>query len=205
MQDIQFLDSQVKMPLMTLPVRTAIVTLSNAKVLISPGSKLSDEQYQSLGQITDIVLPNKFHRGGKKTACKNIPNATVWNPEDLNEKTWPYQNELEIIPLQGIPKINELVFYHKKSQSLIVADLLFNLVNAKGLGAWVILNIFGTYKKLGISRFFLKFAEDKTAFKNSLKNVMLRPFKNLIVCHGDNIIGNAHDAVQKCIKERGLS
>ena len=176
MSDIFFLNSIVKMPLLELPVCSPIIDLSGQKILISPGSKLTENQLNEINGVTDIVAPNSVHGAGVPQASKVFSQAHLWAhrrtmraypnikwTHELTESNWPYQDELPIVELLGAPKINETIFYHKKSKSLIVTDFCFNLVESKGLGAWFILNLFGTYKQFAISRFWLKFVVDKEA------------------------------------------
>lgn len=192
-----FLDSTVQMPLLQLPVRTVSVDVSSGRVLISPGSKLSEDQLRSLGSVTDIVAPNLFHCAGVPKAAQVFPQAKIWAPAGASEQkdylqsaviltpeTWPYQKELACFAIGGMPKVNEMVFIHRESRSLIVSDLAFNLLDVKGLGPWIILNLFGTYKRFGISRFYYKFASDKKAFGESIERLLQEDFDRIVVGHG---------------------
>lgn len=159
MKNFVFLESIKKMPLMKLPVRSTYIPLESGKILLSPGSCLTDAQLKSLGKVTDIVAPNLFHCGGIPQAATVYSTAKIWGVQgakavkkeiswtaELTTNTWPYQDELPMIEIAGMPKVNEKVFFHKKSKSLFIADLCFNLVDSKGIGPWLILNMFGTYK-----------------------------------------------------------
>ncbi len=215
--DIELLDSIKSMPLMKLPVRSTIVTLNGSKILISPGSALTLDAYQNVMGITDIVAPSLLHWAGVPLAMKVFPSAKVWShgkvqavhkdvkwTHNLSENTWSYQAELPCIEIKGVPKVCEFVFFHKKSKSLIVSDLAFNMVGLRGIGPFIILNLFGTYRRFAISKFFLKFVEDKKAFEASLGEVFSYDFDNLVVGHGDLIIGGAKDKLAAAFRERGL-
>lgn len=216
MKNLSFLESVLKMPLMDLPVRSTLVNLSSSKILISPGSKLSENQLSSVSGITDIVAPNLLHCAGVPKAFHHFPYAKVWGvkncfqqkPEipwthEISETTWPYSEELSLIPINGMPNISEIVFFHHSSKSIIVTDLCFNL-DSKGIGSWIILNIFGTYKKFGISRLFLKYLKDKEAFQKSLQNLLKHDFENIIMSHGRIVEGNGKEIFIKALKERGF-
>lgn len=213
-----FFESVIKMPLMALPVRSVLLKLKDHKnILISPGSRLRDSDYQKMNNISDIVAPSLFHCGGVTQAVQYNSKAKVWGvpgakdlkpsilwSDIISESTWPYGDELEIIFLEGMPKVNEVIFLHKETKSLIVADLCFNLLNQKGVGSWIILNLFGTYNKLGISRFFLKFVEDQKAFQGSINKILQQDFENIILSHGDNVISGAKPLLANSFKERGF-
>lgn len=218
MDDLLFLDSVKKMPLMVLPVRSTLVRLRKGSVLISPGSKLALDQLKNLNVVTDIVAPNLFHCAGVSKANSVFPNAKTWvSPggkelkpkviwgDELSLDLWPYQDELPMILLKGMSKVNELIFYHRKSKSLIVADFCFNLLDVEGLGARIILSLFGSYKKFAISRFFIRFIDDKVEFEKSLVELFSFDFENIIVGHGKNVIGDAKNKLLVALSSRGLA
>ncbi len=202
---------------MNLPVRSTLVTLPRGRIIISPGSKLDRSILNKIDRVTDLVAPNLFHCSGVPKSAAIFTSAKTWAPEGAKElkphiawsKTlgideWPYQDELSLVPIAGLPKVNEFVFVHQESRSLIVADLCFNLIDSQGPGAWLILNLFGTYKKLGISRFMLKFLKDKPALEKSLAHLFTFDFDNIIVGHGRNVIGGARGLLKEAFRERGL-
>lgn len=214
---MEFFDTQLKMPLMVLPVRSVIIEANGHRLLISPGSRLTQEQYQKMGNITDLIAPNLFHCGGIPGAKKAFPNARTWAikgakevksgiqwDEIIDETTWPFNEELPIVYIEGMPKANEVVFLEKASRSLIVTDLCFNLQNQKGFGSWLILNMFGTYNKFGVSRFYLNLVKDKEAFQKSMQKILSLDFDNIIVSHGENYMSGAKEALRKSLAERGI-
>lgn len=216
MKTLQFLESEVPLPLMKLPVRSVFVPTSKGHILISPGSKLNDDDYKKISDVTDIVAPNFFHTGGLPKASRLFPSAKLWGPKgalitrpqiswthELDLESWPFQDELKMIPIEGAPKINEVVFLHQESRSLIVADLCFNLIDAKGLGPKLILSLFGTYKKFGVSKLWLKLVKDRELFEKSLSELFRHNFDNIIVSHGYNIIGGGKEKLITAFQARG--
>ncbi len=218
LKNITFIHSQVKLPLLDLPVQTVVVELVNARVLISPGSQLTENQLDQIGPIHHIIAPSLLHCGGIEKAQKVFPDAKLWGPPQgrtfksqikwdfiLFSDEWPFQNELLIHEILGMPKINEIVFFHQQSQSMIVTDLCFNLTKVKGIGAWTILNLFGTYKKFAISKLYLKYVTDQSAFKKSVNDLLNLDFENIILSHGENVIGNGKDIFLSALKKRDLA
>lgn len=216
MKNIQFLESIKKMPLMALPVRSIFVQSGEGKILISPGSMLTTDQLKSLGHVTDLVAPNLLHCEGIPPALSVYPEARSWGAKGcqkakpyirwtkiISENLWPYQKELVFIPLHGMPSINEAVFFHTESRSLVVCDLCFNMTKASGLGAWIILHLFGTYRRFAVSRFFQKRITDKEAFEKSLRKVFDYDFENILLTHGENLMGDAKNKLAQALKERG--
>lgn len=217
MSQLIFLDSVLKMPGMPLPVRSVFVPLEKAGVLISPGTKLQPSDYQKLPQVTDLIGSNLLHTAGIPKALQSFPKARVWLPEDheqklktkisgstLTKEAWPFQAELAMITIKGMPKVNEVVFVHKKTGSLIVTDLGFNLTKVSGLGPWIILNLFGSYKRFALSKFYLRNIVDRKAFQDSIYEMMQFDFDQIIVSHGENIYSGGKEIFKKALAERNF-
>lgn len=100
--------------------------------------------------------------------------------------------------------MNECVFLHKASRTLIVADLCFNHVHGKGLGYSIIFGLFGTYKRFAVSKFYLKMVKNKDLFEQSVAKVMSLDFDRIIVPHGEDILENAHSRLTDAFRERGF-
>lgn len=150
---ISYLDSVVRLPLLPLPVRTPVVHLAGADILISPGSQLTQAQLTSAG---------------------------------------------------GMAKVREVLFLHKASRTLIVTDLCFNLLDARGLGARFILGLFGTYARFGVSRLYLRFVTDRARFEESLRKLFAWEFDHIAVSHGRLVEGSGRARLLAALQERGL-
>ena len=79
------------------------------------------------------------------------------------------------------------------------------MIDSKGFGAWLILNIFGTYRKFGVSSLFLKGVKDRSAFMNSLAKVFAHDFDNIIVSHGKIVQGGAKATLRDALERRGFN
>ncbi|MCB0376985.1 MAG: hypothetical protein KDD33_00705 [Bdellovibrionales bacterium] len=217
-KDLVFLDCERKMPLMKLPIRSVCVQLEGAKIFFSPGSTLKKKTLQNLSAVSDIVASNLFHCAGIEQTHNLFPEAKIWGPQGVNktypeipwkgfftQTPWPYEEDLTHIPVLGMPMVRESVFCHKKSRTLLVTDLCFNMQESKGVGTWIILNLFGTYRRFAISKLFAGAIKDKEAFKKSMDLILQLDFDNLVMSHGLSIEGRAKDRLVEALKERGLN
>lgn len=89
--------------------------------------------------------------------------------------------------LRGMPLLNEVVFLHRSSGTLIVADLSFNLGPDMPLLSRVLLKLNGCYDRFGPSRMLRSTIRDRAAFRSSLQHILAWDFDAVIVGHGDNI------------------
>ena len=213
------IDSQLKMPLMKLPIKMILVRLQTGVVMISPIPNLQQfkGEIDQFGKVTDIVAPNLYHNLGIKDATETYPQARLWGAKgyrkklpnqnwykEIDSQNWIHAENLPLFPIDGMPKINEVDFIHKNSKTLIVTDLCFNHRDGKGFGNWIIFNMFGTYKRFAISKLFLKMVKDKKAFAESIQNILATDFDNIIVSHGVNIIGNGKEIFKRAAAERSI-
>ncbi len=212
---LTFLDTHKKMPLLLLPVRTVVIPLRDARILFSPGSTLTSEQLRSAGEVTDIVAPSLLHTAGMPPAAAAFPAARLWGPVGAAQKlpalkwhgtlgvdAWPFEEELALLPLAGMPKMQEHLVLHRASRTLLATDLVFNIEQPSGLGAWLILNLFGTYRRFGVSRLFLKYVEDTAAFRASLDRLLALEFDRLVPSHGAIVETDAKARLVAALKER---
>lgn len=216
--DIQLLRSHLKMPLVQLPLASALITLPTGKVLLSPHPSLSVDELRSMGQVSDIVAPNLFHHLGIQNAVAAHPQAKLWGVAGLDAKrkdihwgaflsadTWSHQQALAAVPLGGMPSVNECVFVHRASKTLFVTDLCFNMLDSPGLGARLIYHLFGTYQRFACSKLLAKKVTDKRAFEQSLATLFAHDFDRVVVCHGSVVHTNARTVLQTALRERGFS
>ena len=96
-----------------------------------------------------------------------------------------------------MPKVNEVVFLHSSSGSLIVADLVFNLGRDNSLLTNGYLFLASAYRKTTPSRLFKLLIKDKQAMKLSIEIMLLWDFDRLIMGHGDIVNNSAKDALRK--------
>lgn len=87
-------------------------------------------------------------------AAKAFPNARLWAPAGIEKQKldvrfhgtlgvdpWPHEDELSLVMLGGMPSFAESVFVHRDTPTLVVTDLAFNVLDASGLGARMILGL----------------------------------------------------------------
>ncbi|KFA91844.1 hypothetical protein [Archangium violaceum] len=217
---LRFIEVELQMPLMKLPVRTSLIELERARVLWSPASTLTEAQLRDMGEVTDIIAPNLLHGGGMKAAAAAHPRARLWGPVGIKEKfpelswhgilgvdAWPYDDELRHVALRGMPDFNESVFLHHRSRVLLVSDLVFNIdeSQSRGIGPWLILHLFGTYRRLGVSRLFLKQVKDRAAFQESIERIAALDFSHVAPAHGRVVSEEGKQKLLAALRERGYT
>lgn len=216
-ETLEFVESTRKMPLMSLAVRTSVVQLAAARVLVAPGSTLDEAQLRSTGEVNVIVAPNLLHAEGCALATRIFPAARLWGPPGIREKApalswhgilgddeWPYDEELALLSLDGLPRLCEFELVHRATRTLLSCDLVFNIHGSRGLGARIVLGLFGTYERFAVSRMFTMMAKDRSAFTASVKRILEHDFDRIAPAHGDVVERGGKELLRVALRERGI-
>lgn len=160
-----------------------------------------DRQLTGLGPIEHWVAPSRTHDLYLDQWFENAPQAATWGAPKLRKPhpEWtftgwlaedvdaPWRAEIELLPLEGAPRVGEWMFLHRPSKTAITADALFNLgTETKGLGG-LMQRIAGIRGGSGRSRLMRFAVRDEDAWKRSLRRVLEWDFERLVVGHGTPI------------------
>jgi hypothetical protein len=197
---------------------TQIILKSGQSLLISP-IKFTEPQMDEIKKnpVLALIAPNCFHHLHVSWASESLKVSNLLYAEGLQQKradvkwttvlseaTWPYKDEVKLICVGGTKKLNESVFYHIESKTLITTDLFFHFQNLKPKFKNLLFKIMGTFNKPAVSRLITLFANDKNLLKTDIKRILELDFENLVMAHGHIIKGNAKEIFTAALKERGL-
>ncbi|MBI2516427.1 MAG: DUF4336 domain-containing protein [Opitutae bacterium] len=163
-----------------------------------------------LGEVRHVVGPNCYHdeclgrfqQAYPSALFHAAPGLAAAKPRvrfgaELSDTPHPdWSGAIEQHLVRGMPKVNELVFFHPASRSLLLADLAFNLGDD---GPWysnLILRLNGAAGHFGPSRFIRNFITDRAAVRTSLDRILAWDFDRIIVGHGRNIESGGKDALR---------
>jgi len=183
--------------------RTVIVALrAGGLALISPGPidvSLARE-LAGLGDVRALIAPNAFHHFHLLTAARRYPGAICFLAQGVEAKLRGrpegevrilggepdvlWANDLEPCLIEGAPRVNETVFFHPLSKTLIVTDLCFHFDPAPGGWTGVFLWLAGVYGRLGVSRLMRTLLRDRGAVRVSIDRLLEWDFEQLVVTHG---------------------
>ncbi|MEM9016159.1 MAG: hypothetical protein AAGC68_04035, partial [Verrucomicrobiota bacterium] len=125
---------------MKLGRTTTVIRLESGRTIIhstGPFEGIHISSIKDLGDPGWLVEATNFHDTFAKAGRESFPDLPYLVPDgfpgadDLRaiplEAPPEWVGEVEVIPLRGMPKINEHFLLHRPSRTLIVADLVFNL------------------------------------------------------------------------------
>ncbi|MFK7824344.1 MAG: DUF4336 domain-containing protein [Oligoflexales bacterium] len=198
-----------------------IIRLQDHSLWIHSPIEPSDElirHLDSLGPVNSVVSPNTFHHlyaeyfmdkfsdahyfyapGLEKKKPKMI--SKIKNSSALSFDSKPaWSDELEILAITGMPFVNEYVFYHKASCTLIASDLLFNLKKNQGFWHKLLFPIMGIDgSKPSQSRLFRYFIRDKQKYNEAIRKLEQWKIDRIIIGHGGLIEKSVQEVIPRLI------
>lgn len=201
--------------------RMTVIRLSdNSLILISPIKidSQTTQQLDSLGIVKYLVAPNLFHYLYLAHCQQIYPQAEIISPPGLSHKQpdlklgrvltqdqIEFNGELEYSFLEGFqafvpPKIaivNEVVFYHPGSKTLIITDSAFNFDNSFPTITQLAARVIGSYQVLKPSWLEKIAVKDKQTLKESIDRVLKWDFHRIIMAHGKIVESNAKSQLSK--------
>jgi Domain of unknown function (DUF4336) len=193
--------------------RMTAVRLADGGVLLHSPIPVDDAlaaQIAQIGPVTQLVGPNLFHHTHLSAAQQRWPEARLWGAPGLAQKRKdlrfagavdsadaPWKAELRPIVLQGCPMVNETVYLHEASGTLVCADLVFHIHQWPNFATSMVLWMTGTRDRLAMSRSWRLFARDRSAFATSMRQVLALPFDRLVMAHGEVVEGKGHAELER--------
>ena len=215
--DLWCTDGEIKMgPGVHMPLRSTLIRLRSGQLwLHSPitfeASALAG--VHALGRVETLVAPSGFHHLYMADARTHFADARVWSSAAvrakqptlevdgwLGEESPGWATEIEPLLIDGMPKIQEWVFFHHGTRTLIVTDLVFNLLETKGLLTALCLKLFGTHGRFAQSRLFKSFIKDRAAYDRSVEALLQLPTERVVMAHGQVLDGNGvHERLTRAL------
>lgn len=137
---------------MPFPTRMTIVRLHDGSMWchspIAPNETLFHE-IDALGSVRHLVSPNLLHYASIAAWKRRYPNATAWASPGVRERATAqrievffdadladappqaWMDDLDQVRFRGSRVIEEFVFFHRASATLILADLIENFEREK--------------------------------------------------------------------------
>lgn len=133
-----------------LPVRMTVMRLESGDIILHSPTRYDSSlhrQIEQQGRIAHLVAPNSAHWSFLKEWKKQIPQALAWAAPGLRARRqvrksgieWHddlglsssalWSPEVEQIEVSGLGGFSEICFFHRRSGSLIVTDLIQDLDN----------------------------------------------------------------------------
>ena len=203
--------------------RMSVILLENKELVVISPIKINDtitKQLNELGNVTHIIAPNLFHHLFLSEFKKVFPSATLWGVEGLERKKPElvidkiigkngdrFIKGIEYLPFEGLKtfaltkfaSLNEYVFFHQESRTLILTDAAYNFDENFELPliTKLLMKGLGSYGNLSLS-FLEKIAiSDKNKLYQSVQKILKWDFERVIMAHGSIINKNGKEKLKQ--------
>ncbi len=194
-------------------IRMTIVRLDKNDLFVHspiPLDPLTKTMLYDLGQVKYVISPNNLHHLFLSEYVKDFPYAKFYASPGLVEKRKDIQfySVLTEIPdpawkdhldqtIFVHPDLKEVVFFHRSSKTLIVADLLANFGHNSAFMTRLLSKMSGSLGEPTCNLNFRIGAHELYQVKLSLEKIMTWDFEVIILSHGQIITQNAKDVFKK--------
>ncbi len=198
--DIWEYNDEIRMPAgIWFTIRSIAIRLANGDLWLHSPCNFPNEGLQelkTLGNVRYIVAPNAFHHLYVPKAALDFPEAEVWcapkvlkKQKDLKNSAIlssevPWANEILTLPLQGLRMVEESVFFHKKSQSFICTDFVFNVYEFKNLQTKILMTLVGANQKFAQGLEWRLLVKERNLIAQNTAHILGWDFKRIIMAHG---------------------
>jgi Domain of unknown function (DUF4336) len=195
--------------------RMTIIRLSQGElVVISPIQPTTEmvNQLRKLGEVRHIIAPNLYHYLFAEEFKKLYPKAIFWAAPglELKKPNFPIDQTIVVkasslwdglehiffdgfrtLDLRGFVPLNECVFFHSVSRTLILTDAAFNFDESFPVLTQFAARLIGGYKKLSPSLLERVATTEKEKVRKSVEKILTWDFQRVIMAHGSIVEKNA--------------
>jgi hypothetical protein len=201
---------------MRIATRMTVVRLRDGKLWLHspvPVSPQVREQLDELGEVAFIVAPNRYHHLFVGPCMEAFPHAAVFGAPGLAAKRPDLRGmrelgceaepqwacELDQVFVEGIPVGNEVVWFHRESRTLILADLCQCWTGPMPFTARLYGRLTGVLGRFAVPLTIRLIVKDKAAFARSLRKILQWDVRRVVMAHNAIIEEDAHAAVKRAL------
>lgn len=195
-------DRPLKLAVGDIGARMTVIRLRDGGLWLHSPVRLDADTHRALaelGPVRSIVAPSKLHHLFVGDHAAAYPAAQVHAAPGLAEKrrdlrvdailgddapaTW--KSEIAQHRFRGAPAIEEVVFFHPASRTLVLTDLAFNVPADRTAGARLFYRLVGAAGRFGPHRLVRFLIRDPGAARASVETILRWDFDRVIVSHGE--------------------
>jgi len=208
-RDLGVVDHPLKVGGLALGTRTTVIRRADGSVaLISPGP-LSDEDaaaIAALGPVRALVAPNLIHHLYLAAAAARFAGARIFAPAALANKEPTLRIDgppaaiadaaLRSVDVGGMPKLQETLFVHAPSRTLVATDLVFNLRAPAPFFTRTFMRLNGGFDRFGPTRICRSMCKDRAAVRAGVEQLLAEDFDRVVVAHGQVLPSDGRQALR---------
>jgi len=201
---------------LSLGTRMTIVRLPGGELWLHSVVAIDDilaDEIQAYGPVRHIVMPDLYHHVYVADAIRRWPAARVHAPAAMRRKRPELRIDADLsntpdpewcgvfapVHIDGT-MLDETVFVHQPSRTLVAADLVENFETSPHLGTRLYLMAAGLYGHVGWSRFLRPAYRDRAAARRSIDRLLALHFDRIVLAHGQVLERGGPAAVREAFR-----
>ena len=194
--------------------RMTVVRLGDGSLLLHSPVALdapTRAAVDAIGPVRWIVGPSKVHHLFLSPWTTAYPDAALCGTPGLPEKRRDlrfahgldqtlraaWDRHVQFLLFEGAPGLNETVFFHPATRTLVLTDLAFNLPPGAPNRARLFHALVGAVGRFGPHRLVRFFIRDRPAARRSLERILAWDFDRIVVAHGEVLERGGKDAMER--------
>ena len=193
-----------------------LLRLSDGRVVIHSTAPFTEKDVAAIREFGEAawlvdatLMHDTFAKEGRAAlvgtphlAPDGFSDVSGIDTQPLDPPPSKWAGQIDVLKLDGTKK-NEHVLFHRRSRTLVVADLFFSFPpETRGWPRFFARHVMGLPPTLfGVSRFFRLLIADKQAAAQSLKRLLEWDFDRVVVAHHAPILTGAKAAVESALRD----
>ncbi len=182
--------------------RMTVIRLADGGLLLHspvPFDAATRAAVDAVGAVRWLVGPSAVHHFYLGDWAEAYPDAQLVAAPGLPEKredlsfdvvlgedgSHPWGEEIRTRFVPGAPRLNEVVFLHPASRTLVLTDLAFNVKSGPGNRARLFHRLIGATDRFGPHRMIRAFIRDGATARAAIDEILGWEFDRVIVGHGE--------------------
>jgi Domain of unknown function (DUF4336) len=168
------------------------------------------EAVDALGPVEAVVAPSLFHHlyvaewaaaypGASFSACPGLDKKRkdlAWSAVLNDEPEAQWRGELDQAFFGARTMENEVIFFHRKSKTIVSCDFIFNLASHPSQLTRVVARLMGQ-REPGATLLERVMIRDRVAAREQIDRVIAWGADRIVLAHGDIIESNGTAVVQR--------
>ena len=200
--DLHVFDASFRLAGMDLGGRMTVLRLPDGGLWVHSPVAFTPERraaVEALGKVRFLVAPNLFHHMHLPDWAAAFPDARVVAPAGLRAKQPALRIDqelddtpdpawapvLEQLHVRGMPRVDEFLFFHRPSRTLLITDLAFHFQHAESWPLKLYLKANRAWGRLAPTALERLLMKDKEAVRASIQRALKWDVERVVMCHGE--------------------
>ena len=185
--------------------RMAVARGTNGQLVVFsplPASNPAISELRALGEPAAFIVPSRLHENFFSDYFVHFPRSVFlagpasladhprWKLGEFSHSS-PELTGFDCVKVEGMPKVQEHVFFHRATRTLILADLLFYIPKSERWFERGLQKLADMGGKPRPSRFWRAMIRNSSEFSLSIQRIRKLDFDRIVPGHGELIELNA--------------